>query len=114
MDLIYWTWSKKNERLEKSLKSERPNLNVAETEINVALPETLEEKIIQDAQSTFVEENKREQNSERLSKREWMTNVQINPFHTKNNYINDISVQDKFLRPKNSNFNVKNNDLNDN
>ena len=45
MDLIYWTWSKKNERLEKSLKSERPNLNVAETEINVALPETLEEKL---------------------------------------------------------------------
>lgn len=113
MDIIYWTWSKKNECLEKSLKNERPKPNLAEGEVDPVPPETLEEKIIQEAQSNFIEENKREQNSERLSKREWMANVQINPFHKKNNYINDISIQDKFLRPKNSNFNVKNNDLNE-
>ena len=28
-------------------------------------------------------------------------------------YLNDITVQDQFLRPKNSNFNVGNKDLND-
>ena len=64
--------------------------------------------------SIFKEENKREINSDRLSKRTLVTNRQINPYLIGNNYVDDISVQDNFLRPKNSNFNVTNKDLNDN
>ena len=106
MDIIYWTWSKKGEFLEKSQKKIKVPI---QPEIK-----SLEEKmIINSHQNVFVEENKREQNSERMSKRKLVTNRNINPFHIKNNYINDLSVQDKFLRPKNSNFNVKNKDLND-
>ena len=62
----------------------------------------------------FTEENNREINYDRLSKRKLVTNRQINPYLQSNNYLNDISIQDKFLRPKNSNFNVRNKDLNDN
>ena len=28
----------------------------------------------------------------------------MNPFMSKNNYINDLDVQDQFLKPQNSNF----------
>ena len=106
MNIIYWTWSKKGEFLEKSQKKIKVPI---QPEIK-----SLEEKIIINShQNLFVEENKREQNSERMSQRKLVTNRGINPFHVKNNYINDLSVQDNFLRPKNSNFNVKNKDLND-
>ena len=46
MALIFWTWSKKNECLEKSFKNERPTPNLAEGAANPVPPETLEEKII--------------------------------------------------------------------
>ena len=106
MDIIYWTWSKKGEFLEKSQKK-------IKVPIQPEIKSLEENMIINSHQNVFVEENKREQNSERMSKRKLVTNRNINPFHIKNNYINDLSVQDKFLRPKNSNFNVKNKDLND-
>ena len=112
MEFIYWTWSKKGEHLEKSYKSQRPKMKV---EAKRAIPPSdtsLEAQIVN--QAIFAEDNKREINYDRLSKRQLVTNRQINPYLTGNNYLNDISVQDKFLRPKNSNFNVSNKDLNDN
>ena len=113
MDIIYWRWSKKGEHLEKSAKSEKPTIPFNKKENTVAYlsPLTLEEKIIRD--TMFHEENKREKNDERLSKRKLVTNRQINPYLIGNDYLNDLSIQDNFLRPKNSNFNVKNKDLND-
>ena len=74
---------------------------------------SLEETIVQDAQGMFVEENKREQSSERLAKRALTSNQQMNPYLSTNDYLNDLTIQDSFLRPQNSNFNVKNKDLND-
>jgi len=106
MECIYWTWSKKGEHLEKSHKSQRPKIIQELTQVNAPQTTTLEPTM-------FTEENNREINYKRLSKRKLITNTQINPYLTSNNYLNDISVQDKFLRPKNSNFNVGNKDLND-
>jgi len=108
MAYIYWTWSKKGEHLKKSYKSEHPEMK---REIEQG-DNTLEAQIIN--QAIFAEDNKREINYDRLSKRKLVTNCKINPYLTSNNYLNDISVQDKFLRPKNSNFNVGNKDLNGN
>ena len=48
--------------------------------------------------------NKRCENSERISAREMVIQTNINPF-LNNNYIEDINVQDTILRPKDSNFN---------
>ena len=106
MECIYWTWSKKGEHLEKSHKSQRPKIIQELTQVNAPQTTTLEPTM-------FTEENNREINYKRLSNRKLITNTQINPYLTSNNYLNDISVQDRFLRPKNSNFNVGNKDLND-
>ena len=112
MEFIYWTWSKNGEHLAKSHKSQRPKMKVEVKKVADTSTIPLEAQIVN--QTMFVEENKREINYDRLSKRKLVTNRQINPYLTGNNYLNDISVQDKFLRPKNSNFNVRNKDLNDN
>ena len=111
MEFIFWTWSKKGEHLEKIHKSQRRKIIQEVKQVNPPQPTTLESEIINTAM--FTEENNREINYERLSKRKLVTNRQINPYLTSNNYLNDISVQDKFLLPKNSNFNVRNKDLND-
>lgn len=111
MECIYWTWSKNGEHLEKSHKSQRPKMKREVTKTESPITTTLESEIIN--KTMFAEENKREINYDRLSKRKLVTNRQINPYLKSNDYLNDISVQDKFLRPKNSNFNVRNKDLND-
>jgi len=92
-DIIYWTWSKCGESLLKSPKivkeekeetpSESPPANITE--------------------ERFVEQNKREQNYNKIAARHLMSRGNINPFHIKNNYVDDISVQDNFLRPKYTN-----------
>ena len=86
--MIVWSWTKKGETLLKS--SKRKPINP---------PPIKKEKTYK-----FVNENKREKTSKRMSERELTTNRHINPFHNKNNYIRDISIQDTYLRPQNSNF----------
>jgi hypothetical protein len=112
MEFIYWTWSKKGEHLEKSYKSQHPQMKVEVKKKTPPSDTSLEAQIVNEAM--FTEDNKREVNYDRLSKRKLVTNRKINPYLTTNDYLNDITVQDQFLRPKNSNFNVSNKDLNDN
>ena len=94
--MIEWIWSKKDEKLLKSQKI------IKEKKKKTPPPSTKIHKI-----NGFINENKREETSERMSKREWVANIGINPFHNKQNYVKDISVQDAFLRPQNSNFNLE-------
>lgn len=49
-------------------------------------------------------QNDRELNSERLSQRELIIQTSVNPFLLDHNYLDDLQVQDKFLRPKDSNI----------
>jgi len=86
--IIYWTWSKPGESLCKSAKI-----------VKEEIPEKKDENI----KDQFVEQNKRELNYDKIASRQLMTSGNINPFHIKNNYADDISVQDSFLRPKDSN-----------
>jgi hypothetical protein len=43
--------------------------------------------------------NKREDNYNRMSEREMFGQINQNPFLVRNNYIEDLMVQDKFLKP---------------
>lgn len=43
--------------------------------------------------------NKREDNYNRMSEREMFGQINQNPFLVRNNYIDDLMVQDKFLKP---------------
>ena len=47
--------------------------------------------------------NKRDQAHNKLNDRELVGQVGQNPFHTSNNYLNDLEVQQNFLMPKASN-----------
>jgi len=90
--IINWTWSKPGESLLKSPKIVKEDIQEEEEE---EVKETLEERI--------VKKNKRELSYNKIAARRLMTKGNINPFHVKNNYVEDIKVQDDFLRPKDSN-----------
>jgi len=90
-DVIYWTWSKPGESLLKSQKIVKEDIKIEK------------EKEKETSEERFVEQNKRELNYNKIAARRLMTKGNINPFHIKNNYVEDISVQDNFLRPKDSN-----------
>ena len=51
-----------------------------------------------------VKTNKVEQQNKRLSIREIIPNVSINPFLVDKNYIKDITIQQTYLIPQNSNY----------
>lgn len=36
-----------------------------------------------------------------------MSQTSQNPFLIKNNYLEDLNIQENFLRPKNSNFDIE-------
>lgn len=71
----------------------------------------IEEELIKKHETDYTVEknNKREICSERLAQRDLMMQGQINPFLGKHNYLEDLSNQDNFLRPQDSN--VKTNKL---
>lgn len=51
--------------------------------------------------------NKREDANTKLNERVMFGSINQNPFMTQSNYINDLEIQDSFLKPKNSNFNIE-------
>jgi hypothetical protein len=117
MEIIYWIWSKKGEHLEQSPKKLSPTQPKVPPEQDLQkgsfLTPSLEENMVQDSKGMFAEENNRELSSERLAKRALVSDQQLNPYLSSNDYLNDLTIRDSYLRPKNSNFNVKNKDLND-
>ena len=94
--MICWTWSKPGETLMKSAKIVKKN-----TKQQKPLMDEFSKE--QQYYTGFVEENKREKGYKKWAERRLMTKSNINPFHIKNNYVKDISVQDTYLRPKDSN-----------
>ena len=53
-------------------------------------------------------ENKREDNNNKMLEREMIMQTNQNPFMIKNNYVDDLTVQDEFLKPKNSSYENRN------
>ena len=86
---IYWKWGKgdlmkKSYRKEDNQKEDKPN-------------------IISDRMD-MRDKNTREINSERMCEREMLIQTSINPFLFSNDYLDDLKVQDKYLRPLDSNI----------
>ena len=46
---------------------------------------------------------KREEQNDKLSMRDLVAQTSVNPFLKNANYVDDLSKQDEFLRPKDSN-----------
>ena len=51
--------------------------------------------------------NKREDANTKLNERCMIESISQNPFLPRNNYINDLQIQDEFLKPRNSNYNIE-------
>ena len=97
-EISKWT-PKKSEEYNKTSRFERidPRKEVIPIE---------EELVIK--HETDYELNIRELNSNRMAERDKIANLG-NPFMEGNNYLEDLRVQDYFLRPQNSNINTKSN-----
>ena len=91
---IYWVWGNGG-IMKKSLRETNKRAKIQEN------TSPLDEKIENRRQ------NDRELNSERLSQRELIIQTSINPFLSDHNYLDDLQMQDKFLRPKDSNFKIE-------
>jgi hypothetical protein len=105
-------WSK-GEKYEQSLKSDKEKYFVKDENIsqvtNVAEEYNKMKCLLFDdgAESCMRVSNKREDANTKLSERCMIENISQNPFLSRNNYLNDLQVQDEFLKPKNSNFNIE-------
>ena len=93
-----WT-PKKNEEYKKTNRFER-----IDTRKNI-IP--IEQELVQKHETNY-EMNTRELNSNRITERDKIVKLG-NPFMKENNYLEDLRVQDNFLRPQNSNINSSSN-----
>lgn len=84
---------------EKSKKSERAveTALTSSTYSNDILPPS-------QLQSQQITHNKRELSNDKIHERMMFSQIGQNPFLANHNYIEDISIQERMLRPKNSNF----------
>ena len=69
-----------------------PCLRSARNKENAILPETM------------VPSNKREIANEKINERHMISQIGQNPFLCQNKYLDDLDIQEAFLKPKNSNF----------
>jgi hypothetical protein len=56
----------------------------------------------------FVQSNKREDTDKKLSERQMICQVNMNPYLTNNTYVNDLCVHDQFLKPISTNYGKEN------
>ena len=113
-EFIEWKWSN-GEKMEKSPRimkqyvsqpqSQQPNEYIENNSENLAYQQSLLSE--NDTWSLdgpqFINEikplNKREDNYNRMSERQMFGQINQNPFLFSNKYIDDLMVQDKFLKP---------------
>jgi len=126
MSFVHLFWKIKDEKIKKSKRERKNNILEKEIERNLnsannfynkfteeTTGETTEEKnqsnmnLINFRNSIEVNVESRNNNREilekRLNNRDKMANGWVNPFLPTNQYLEDISNEDKFLRPKNTN-----------
>jgi hypothetical protein len=52
----------------------------------------------------FVQNSKREDTDKKLSERQMMCQVNMNPYLTNNTYVQDLSVHDQYMKPVSTNY----------
>tara|TARA_Y100000816_G_C26084192_1_gene571854 strand:+ start:83 stop:382 length:300 start_codon:yes stop_codon:yes gene_type:complete len=90
----YWKWVKNSSENKKTpVKKYQYN--------NKKIKDEIEKEIIN------METSKKEICNERILNRDLIIQRNINPFLMKNDYLDDLEQQDKYLRPKDSNIDDK-------
>ena len=93
------------EKCEKSLRKEPEIIQGENVEQEIIIQH---ETVFQNMKSENENKNKKEICSDRIRNRDQLTTGTSNPFMIQNNYLDDLSNQDIYLRPKDSN--IKNNE----
>ena len=108
---IEWKWSKglnydRSKRIIKESMDDNFNKIVEDTAYTTSLNhdentwEILNNNIFD---KDFVQHNKREDTDKKLSERQMMCQVNMNPYLTNNSYVQDLSVHDQFMKPVSTN-----------
>jgi hypothetical protein len=123
--LIEWKWSN-GEKMEKSprmvkqcVSQQQPNQYIENNSEDLAYQQSLLSE--NDTWSLdgpqFINEikplNKREDNYNRMSEREMFGQINQNPFLVTNKYIDDLMVQEKFLKPISTSMEKEKNNSNE-
>lgn len=90
-----WKWKVDDEKVNKTKRK---------TKIN-QIGERIKDSQIENLKyMTKKDKNGKEICSQRISERMMLKQRTCNPFLSNTNYLSDLSVQEEFLKPKNSNF----------
>ena len=103
-DIIFWKWTK-DERQDKSTRLN--NEKIKKDKELFGTYDLSNFNNVEDGEK-FPIEYKRETNSSRIAEREHVIQNGLNPFLLKNNYIDDINNQDKYLRGKTEDLPINN------
>jgi len=117
--LIEWKWSKglnydRTKRINKDSMDDNFNKIVEDTAYTTSLNhdentwEILNNNLFDKG---FVQNSKREDTDKKLSERQMMCQVNMNPYLTNNTYVQDLSVHDQFMKPISTNYGKEENDL---
>ena len=116
--LIEWKWSKglnydRTKRINKESMDDNFNKIVEDTAYTTSLNhdentwEILNNNLFD---KDFVQHNKREDTDKKLSERQMMCQVNMNPYLTNNSYVQDLSVRDQFMKPISTNYGKETNE----
>ena len=119
MNKIEWKWTKgenydRSKRIYKQEIDENFNKEIESSALETALNhdentwEILNNSLFD---KNFVQNNKREDTDKKLSERQMICQVNMNPYLTNNSYVNDLSVHDQFLKPVSTNYNKENSEI---
>jgi len=111
-EIIEWKWTKgenhdRSKRLFKTEINDAFNKEIEATAFEASLNhdentwEILNNSLFD---KNFVQVNKREDTDKKLSERQMICQVNMNPYLTNNSYVNDLCVHDQFLKPISTNY----------
>ena len=109
---IEWKWSKginydRSKRILKESMDDNFNKIVEETAYTSSLNhdentwEIMNNNLFDKG---FVQNSKREDTDKKLSERQMMCQVNMNPYLTNNTYVQDLSVHDQYMKPVSTNY----------
>jgi hypothetical protein len=109
---IEWKWSKglnydRSKRIIKESMDDNFNKIVEETAYTSSLNhdentwEIMNNNLFDNG---FVQNSKREDTDKKLSERQMMCQVNMNPYLTNNTYVQDLSVHDQYMKPVSTNY----------
>jgi hypothetical protein len=109
---IEWKWSKglnydRSKRIIKEPMDDNFNKIVEETAYSSSLNhdentwEIMNNNLFDKG---FVQNSKREDTDKKLSERQMMCQVNMNPYLTNNSYVQDLFVHDQYMKPVSTNY----------